>query len=75
MKDTNQRDIRTVGRAVEMEYITLEEAAAAKGCTKPTMLKWCEAHNVRLIKRPRRWLVHRPDLSAALQQELADDAS
>ena len=75
MKDTTRQEIRNVGRSVEEGYISLVEAAAAKGCSKPAMLKWCEAHEVRHFKHHDRWLVHKQELAVALQRDLSGDAS
>jgi hypothetical protein len=75
MKDTSPRDIKSVRASVEAGYIILDEAATIKGCSKAAMLKWCAAHNVHHSKRHNRWLVHKKELAAAMQQELSHDAS
>lgn len=75
MKQTDRRDIKLVGEKVDADYVTLEVALLSTGFSKERLLKWCEERNIPYLKRHNHWMIHKLDLTAALQQDLSNGAA
>lgn len=68
MKQTRLSEIKRMRKEIEADYVMLDVALASTGFTREQMLEWCQAHNIRHLKRSNRWLVHKLDLASALQE-------